>query len=272
MVMRNISGDKYIYDDQILPVITYSPFLYEQGETLYEVIGFQNGQFFFLDDHLDRLVNSASMADLELWLSREEIIAKFNQLLIINQVKNGSVNIIFNFSDIKHCILYYIEPVKLTEKDYSHGVPVGLLHSERMNPNIKFYNMSFRRLADKAIMDNKVTEVILVDRSGFITEGSRSNVFLVRNSEIYTAPVKDVLPGITRKHIINICKKIGINIIEKKIPLVDISAYQGLFLTGTNVRVVPVNKVENVHFQADMSLIRDIRFAYSELIMRLTSD
>ncbi|MCX6234407.1 MAG: aminotransferase class IV [Bacteroidetes bacterium] len=270
--MRNISGDKFIYDDQILPAITYSPSLYEQGETLYEVTGFQNGHFFFLDDHLDRLVNSASMANLKLWLSREEIIAKFNQILIINQVKNGSVNIIFNFSDIKHCIVYYIEPAKLTEKDYSHGVPVGLLHSERLNPNIKFYNMSFRRLADKAIMDNKVTEVILVDRNGLITEGSRSNVFLVRNSEIYTPPVEDVLPGITRKHIISICKKMDINFIEKKIPLEELPAYQGLFLTGTNVRVVPVNKVENIHFQADQPLIQDIRFAYSELIMRLTAD
>jgi branched-chain amino acid aminotransferase len=268
--MKNISGTRFFYDNQILPVSDYSSDLYEAGETIYEVIGFQNGRFFFMEDHIDRLFNSSSLANLKQWLSRKKIIEIIQQVPEINQVNTGSVNIIFNFSGKKHYLAYFIRPSELSEDDYLNGIPVGLLHAERITPNIKFYNMSFRRLADKAISDQGVREVILINREGYVTEGSRSNIFLIQTDKLFTPPLKDVLPGITRKYINRICETMGYEVIEKSIAKESLATFNGAFITGTISRVAPVKRINEIHYQTDLPLIRSIRTKYNEEIEHLT--
>jgi branched-chain amino acid aminotransferase len=109
-----------------------------------------------------------------------------------------------------------------------------------------------------------------VNREGYITEGSRSNIFLIQKDKIFTPPVKDVLPGITRKYIKRICETMGLKVIEKSISKESLGNFNGVFITGTITRVAPVKRMKEIHYQADLSLIRSIRIKYNEEIDNLT--
>lgn len=88
-------------------------------------------------------------------------------------------------------------------------------------------------------------------REIFITEGSHTNLFAVKNNSVITAPLLNyILNGITRSTIFHLCKKNNIQIVEKYILINEIFTYDEFFLTGTITEITPVIKIDN-------QLIRD---------------
>ena len=83
-----------------------------------------------------------------------------------------------------------------------------LYFGERENPNAKIINLSFREKVNKKIREKNAYEAILVDRKGYITEGSKSNIFMIKDNMLLTSPVKAVLPGVTRGEIIDIAEEV----------------------------------------------------------------
>jgi branched-chain amino acid aminotransferase len=267
--MQNISGIGFLHDDQVLPVDSYDLSFYEQGPTLYEVFGFQNKKFFFSDDHFKRLDISSSLAHLDIWMDREQILLTLRKVMEMNHADSGSINISFIFSVPKHFTAHFIAPLQLIPDDQYYGISAGLLHAERHNPRVKFFNPAFRRTADKAIADQNVHEVILVDRSGYLTEGSRSNIFLIKDDHIVTTPVNHVLAGITREYVIDICKQLDFTIVEERVKLKKLGEFSSAFLTGTTSRVLPVRSIGDKNFRTGIPLIQQIRDKYNEVIERV---
>ena len=99
------------------------------------------------------------------------------------------------------------------KKWYETGVPCGILMAERDNPKAKVFQTSVRRKADEMIENQGLFEVLLVDRGGRITEGSRSNVFFVKNDRLFTPKGGDVLSGITRRKIISLAQEMNIELV-----------------------------------------------------------
>jgi len=87
-------------------------------------------------------------------------------------------------------------------------------------------------------------EALLVNRENCITEGSRSNIFFVQGGKVYTAPAQDVLVGVTRMMILNLCRQLHIELIEKAVPVQEIPKMDGAFMTGTSVNVLPISKID----------------------------
>ena len=102
---------------------------------------------------------------------------------------------------------------------YRVGVEILSLNEVRNQPNAKITNLSLRTLADKIISDKNVYEVLLVNQEGFITEGSRSNIFFIKDKVVFTPPTSIVLPGITREKVLEICNNLGIETHREMIPL-----------------------------------------------------
>jgi branched-chain amino acid aminotransferase len=267
--MPAISGTVFLSDDQVLPTRSYDLSFYEQGPTLYEVFGFQDKKFFFFDDHLERLAVSSSLAHLGIWMDRDAIIRTAMKVIALNHAITGSINISFIFSEPKHFTSHYIAPFEHDRTAREHGIAAGLLQAERFNPTIKFFKPAFRREADKAIIEQNVTEVILVDGEGYITEGSRTNIFLIKENHITTTPVNRVLAGITRRHVIDICKQLGFTIVEKPVRLDELALFDGAFLTGTTSRVLPVRSIGDKIFETGIHVGRRIREAYEEELTRV---
>jgi len=238
-----------------------------KGKTLYEVIRIIDGIPLFLEDHLDRLYNSEKITGLDIWLSKEEIKHSIIQLARANEISDGNVKIIFNFTEENNNFLaYFIKHSYPSEEMYNNGVPVGLFFAERENPTAKVINLSLREATDKIIKEKGLFEVILVDKDDFITEGSRSNIFMVIKDKIYTSPKEKVLPGITRNYIMKACSNLGYEVIEKKLTYKEIDLLDGLFISGTSPKVLPINRVENLNFNPQNEIIQNIRAQYESII------
>jgi len=238
-----------------------------KGKTLYEVIRIIDGIPLFLEDHLDRLYNSEKITGLNIWLSKEEIKHSISQLARANEISDGNVKIIFNFTEENNNFLaYFIKHSYPSEEMYNRGVPVGLFFAERENPTAKVINLSLREATDKIIKEKGLFEVILVDKDDFITEGSRSNIFMVIKDKIYTSPKEKVLPGITRNYIMKACSNLGYEVIEKKLTYKEIDLLDGLFISGTSPKVLPINRVENLNFNPQNEIIQNIRAQYESII------
>jgi len=247
--MRDAFGAQYILNKEVKSTEEFDKSLLYAGKALYEVIGFKNRELVFLEDHIERINRSAQLAGLELWISNSELVKLITSLPIINKLENGSITLVFNYSDTKTFTAYINENVdSCTPDDYLNGVDTRFHFSERENPNVKLFNRVFRKRAGEMLHKFDLWEVILVDKNGFITEASKSNVFMIKDDTIYTSPIEDVLPGVTRKHVISLCKRLGIKLIEKKTPYIFAWEMDTVFLTGTTIRILPVKAINDMGF------------------------
>ena len=151
-------------------------------------------------------------------------------------------------------------------KQYAEGVRTGLFEGERKNPNIKMMDQALRDATNAAIRERSLYEVILVDRNGQITEGSRSNVFFIKDGEVYTSPLHQVLPGITRGKIIEILNGKGITVHEEPIAASDIASFDAAFISGTSPKVLPIAQMEDASYDVNDPLLRDLMNWYDQTL------
>lgn len=149
---------------------------------------------------------------------------------------------------------------------YKDGVKTILYFAERENPNAKIINTTFRERINNEIRDKNVYEAILVDSKGNITEGSRSNIFMVKDNILITSPLKKVLPGVTRGEVIEIALRNGIEVKEEEFKASDIGELDGMFISGTSPKILPISKVDNINFNINNDLIRKLIEEYNHEI------
>ncbi len=161
---------------------------------------------------------------------------------------------------------YFIPHAYPSPRHYRKGVRTITLAEDRPQPEIKNWRPGFRQRIKnlKALRD--VYEVILINENGFVTEGSQSNVFMVRGGTLVTAPSHEVLPGITRKYVLEICRGQGIPVEERLFNLEEMAGADAVFLTGTSPKVLPVSGIDHLRFSPGNSLVRTIAAHYDELI------
>jgi branched-chain amino acid aminotransferase len=236
---------------------------------LYEVIRIIEGIPVFLEDHFDRLYQSANLAGgirLPDSISLTEMIKNF----IISQKKEtGNIKLSFLFNDHSVeplCELNFISHYYPTSEEYANGVKVGLLTADRPIPQAKVQNSDIRDRANQSISDNKLFEVLLIDSDGNITEGSRSNVFFVKNGTLYSAPTDKILQGITRIKVLELCNKAGIPVIETSVPVNTIGQFEAAFLTGTSPKVLPISSIGEIRYKTNLPLLIKIQEQYNQLI------
>lgn len=236
-----------------------------EGKCIYEVLRVVNRVPLFLERHLWRLENSSKLGRVKLNYTDEEIKTYIDKLVKINDAVNENIKLLFG--EKGDFLIYIVKHSYPSEKDYKDGVATIFYHAERNNPNAKIINKDLRENVDAVLRKHNAYEAVLVDNDGFITEGSKSNIFMVKNGNIYTSPLTEVLPGITRQVIIEVCKKMGLNVIESKINYKNIKEYEALFITGTSPKVLPINSVDNVEFTSySNNIVLEVMKAYNNTI------
>ena len=262
----------FIQDSEIKSCEIFSDSMITEGISLYEVVRVIDGVPLFLEKHLERLKNSASIVNLKLWLNIEEIKAKMLKLMKINKVEEGNIKLVFNYnkegSQEKSTFLtYFLKHHYPTEQQYKEGVSTIICFMERNNPNAKIINTSLKNTTDEMMKNTGAYEAILVDKNDNITEGSRSNIFMVKQHTVVTAPIEDVLPGITREFIIEACRRENIKFAEGVIKHQDLMKLDALFITGTSPKVLPINKVNDYIFPSSTNIIvQNIMTTYNRII------
>lgn len=248
-----------VSDTRIFEEIVKSP--------IYEVIRVIDGIPLFFEEHIERMRRSSEIVDYSIYRSDEEFFFDMKKLIEINNVKNLNIKLLCVNIEGKGQIFlaYFIESYYPSEEVYKEGIHTILYDFERVNPNAKVLNISFKEDVKNKLKEEKAFEALLVNKEGYITEGSRSNMFFVRGDKVYTAPSGEVLLGVTRKHIVEVCEKLNIKVVEENIHVEDLDKIDAIFMSGTSVNVLPIATVDEKRYDSvNNNIVKAIGNGYLE--------
>lgn len=239
-------------------------------QVVYEVFRVDQTYSVFLEDHLNRLFKSITTIYKKSSIGANDLKRLLIDYIQKSRVEFGNVKIEFIFTSDVESELYfraYFIPTSYPDsKMYREGVVCNVLNAERKSPSVKMANPELRQLSDSIIKKEKVYETILVNKDGFITECSRSNLFLIKTGVIYTAPDYMVLSGIIRQKVLKIIKDHQLPVIMEAVNINDLPLYEACFITGTSPRVLPVRQIGDIRFNVSNTLIYNIHNLLNQLI------
>lgn len=245
----------------------FSEKILETGLSIYEVIRIFNKKPIFLCDNLLRLDNSLKKSNIRLDPSDLHLSDKLEHLIRLEHIEEGNVKYVLHFTEGRMTEYLYTIPHSYPSAEaYRNGVDTMTCRAVRENPEVKYLNPALRNLTDRLMQENGVYEIILVDDEGYVTEGSRSNVFFIREHTLYTTPGAYVLPGTSRKRVFDICKAEKIRLEEKRIGAGTLSRYEAAFITGTSPLILPIRRIDVVSFHPDHPLLRRLMRSYFALL------
>jgi branched-chain amino acid aminotransferase len=217
---------------------------------------------FRLQEHTDRLFNSAKIMDMNIGYSKDEInqaqkdaVAKNNlaSAYIRPMVFYGSEGMGLRADNLKvHTIIAAWEwGAYLGEDNMKNGIRIRTSSYTRHHPNIAMTkakangNYINSMLALQEALTDGYDEALLLDVDGFVAEGSGENIFVVRDGVIYTPDLSSALAGITRDSIFEIATDLGYKVVEKRITRDEIYCCDEAFFTGTAAEVTPIRELDN---------------------------
>ena len=265
----------YIKDGKILDCQSFDSGLINEGKSVYEVARLSGIQLLFIEDHLDRLFLSLELAGIKPWISREYIAGHLEELISKNQALEGNVKIVMNFRKAgdQHFLAYFVAHHYPSKEDYTQGVRVITFQFERLEPNKKIWRPAFRREVAEILQKSGAFEALLLDSQETLTEASKANIFAIRGDEIITPPGEVILPGITRKYVLEACREMDIPVVKRKISMNELRNLDGLFLSGTSIHVLPVCRVNDIVLPSGNPMMKKLMKHLEQIIhmhLRLT--
>lgn len=234
------------------------------GDGVFEGIRVYDGVIFQFKEHLDRLYSSAKTIKLEVPLSSEEMTKAVVETIKRNGLKDAYIRLVVTRGlgdlgvDPRKCRKSSL--IIITEfVDPSYGVIAkqrgisAIISSVRRDPvdatshEIKSLNYLNSVMAKIEAVDVGADDALMLDRSGFLSEATTTNLFLVKNEEILTPPSSaGILPGVTRKRTIKLVRELGYSMLERALTPYDVVNADEAFLTGTLAEIVPLVRVKGI--------------------------
>ena len=231
------------------------------GDSVYEVVSTLDNQPCFLDKHLTRLYASAQAISLEIPRDKEWFLEQLKNTLIaagndesyiriIVTRGVGELNIDPSSCEHPNIILMVMDVTEYPKTCYEKGIRVALVSIKRnprdaLNPNIKTGNYLNNVLAKMEANKLGAQDAIMVNPWGYLTEGTTSNLFFIREGHILTPSIDcGILSGITREMVIQLAKENGFHMEEGEWPGEELLKADEIFLTGTLKKVMPVSHLD----------------------------
>ena len=256
------------------------------GDGVWEGIRLHDSKLLFIDEHLDRLFNSAKGISLNIALKKEDIISEIKKVLIKNNMHDDvHIRLIISRGDkitpyqnpnanvgpINFVIIP--EHKKTNPNIYKNGITIGRVKTIRPSDNIlsTHYNtLSKLNCILASIEANKLNydEGIMNDPFGNISTCNSTNLFFIKNGQVWTSTGKFCLNGVTRSKALLVCDKNEIFFKETDFIFEDIENCEEAFVTGTFAGIIPVSKIEKRSLQSTDpgSLVNKIRLLYNKHI------
>ncbi len=227
------------------------------GDGVYEVIRVYNSKPFYLKEHYERLNRSSKAISIEVPFSLEGLEAIISELLIRSsccdayiyiQVTRGSA--LRNHlapPDIQPMSVIYVRELSLPPiLDEIKPVKCVTVTDDRwLNCHIKSTSLLPNILARQKANQNGAVEAIYYRQNNIVTEGSRSSVFAVIDGQVRTHPESNlILSGITRKIVIDLMAREGINYLEKSFTLDELKTASEVWITSTTMEINPVGSID----------------------------
>jgi len=230
-----------------------------EGIRCYETIS--GPAIFRLDEHVERLFNSAHIFLIDIPYSREKIKHTVIETIRVNKIKEcyirpivyigyGAMGLYPKGNPINVAIAVWPWGTYLGDKGLKNGIKVKISSFIRnhVNSNMSrgkvcgYYINS--QLAKKEAIACGYDEALLLDTEGYVSEGSGENIFIVRKGTVKTTPLTSILEGITRDSIIEIAHDEGIEVREERFTRDELYIADEAFFTGTAAEVTPIREVD----------------------------
>lgn len=247
--MKTFLDGKFVDEKDALVSINEPGFLYAQG--VFETMLADRRKIFRLNEHLERLVYSSRRINLDLPYSKQQLEDIIEKVLKINKFSPLVLRLtVWQGRDTGHLALmvkkYAPWPQSKCQAGFKAIISSVCQNENNFLANIKSSSRLHFLLAQKEAEAKGADEAILLNTKGNITEGTRTNIFLIKDDILYT-PDKEsgCLLGITRQAVLDIAKKFKIKSYEKKINLGELFSADEAFLTNSLIGVIPLTTLGN---------------------------
>jgi len=252
------------------------------GEGLFETVRVKSGKPRFLPAHLARLLHSATFFDYRL-PECARLSAAIEAVILANNLGEGSIRLSVSPRKSEGLLAATDAPIDIvvTAKSgvpygdalYARGFKAVMARSTRRNefsPLSRHKTTSFldNILAKKEALSRGADEALLLNSKGNLAEGAVSNLFVVVESKVLTPPLDDgVLPGIMRRLVIDICRKVDIPLQEVALSPAALHGAEEAFVTNALLGIMPLSSVDDCALKTstDRSLTKRIGTLLSRL-------
>ncbi|OEZ28511.1 branched-chain amino acid transaminase [Variovorax boronicumulans] len=219
---------------------------------------------FRLAEHTERLFNSAKILRMKIPFSQEQLNEAQKQVVRENKLEScylrpliwiGSekLGVSPKGNKIHAMVAAWSWGAYLGEEGMRRGIRVKTSSYTRHHVNITMTqaksvsNYTNSILANMEALDDGYDEALLLDASGFVSEGAGENIFVVKGGVVYTPDLSaGALNGITRNTILHICKDLGIELVQKRITRDEVYVSDEAFFTGTAAEVTPIRELDRI--------------------------
>jgi len=260
-------------------------FLY--GDGVFEGIRVYDGNVFRLQEHIDRLYESAKTIDMQLPLTPAEMIAATLRTVAANNKQDAYIRLVVSrgYGDLgidpAKCetptVAIIVASIVLYPAEYyDKGVPLITSHIRRippecLDPRIKSLNYMNNILAKIDARRAGVPEALMLNSMGFVAECTADNIFIVKDGALKTPDLLyGALGGITRGAVMELAEQVGIGVKETRLAMHDMYNADECFLTGTGAEVVPVISIDGRQIGDGQpgAMTRQLSGAFAELRVR----
>ena len=237
------------------------------GDMVFEMIRTFNGRPFNIRKHLERFYAGVKIFKIPLEIDMEEMericyeVIKVNEPLfgedeehrLMIEVSRGPLGIYSSVEGVGSgpTVVVSDVPLKATARGMNKLFETGVnaivpsqrsISAQFLDPKIKNRSRAYYQMANLEIANCKGENnwALLIDSDGFITEGTGGNVFIVKNKKLFTPEGRNILRGINRDYVFDLCKQLGLECVEKNIDQYDVSSADEVFFTGTPFCIMPV--------------------------------
>lgn len=256
---------KIYIDGKILPEADAKISVFDHGllygDGVFEGIRFYNGRVFRLEEHLERLWDSARSICLEVPMSMREMTNALLETIRANDMRDGYIRLVLtrgvgnlglNPAQCKtpSVIIIAATVALYPAAVYQKGLNVVTCATRRtspasLNPAVKSLNYLNNVMARIEANLAGADEALMLNDQGNVAECTADNVFIIKHGQIFTPPIAaGALRGITRAVVFEIAAETGIRITETDVTRHDVFIADECFLTGTAAEVIPVIKAD----------------------------
>ena len=236
------------------------------GDSLYEVFRtYSKNTIFQFDKHFDRFLNTASLMGMKLPFDRATLLREVFRttenlgeeayIRVIVSRGEGEITLEIKNDLVPNYFIVAMNYQKFPEENYNLGITLFTPSIQRtskssLNPEIKSGNYLNNILALKEAKDKGFSDALMLNAEGHVTELSNSNIFFVKAGVIKTpSEATGILKGVTRSHIIDLCKKNELPLEVGEYTLEEFEAADECFISSTLKEVMPVRLLNNTTFK-----------------------
>lgn len=226
---------------------------FESDSFVYEVIRVVEGRPLLFKSHIRRLMQSIELLKWPKLNGIESLNQQLKQVIALNQIVNQNIKIRVDLRKGQlFTIVYPIHSRYPSESLYQTGAKAGIFEMERTDPNAKAFTQHMLQVRT-ALEASDCQELLLLNHKGCITEGSKSNVVFMRGNQLHSALERDILLGITRSVLKHAIVGSSFEWIEHELHLDALENFDGAFLTGTSIHLLPLHSVKHITYATEIN-------------------